>query len=572
MDGKIFAGFVYICNSEVIFGIFKRKLYSKLNMTFIMKSRLSSFAGAAFCALTLAVPALADAPAGYYNSLEGKTGTELMKAVKTVGFKNHKTISYGDQTWVAFKKTDVRIVNGRECWWDMYSSNNVAVSSGHPGMNIEHSVANSWWDGTKNDAYKDIVHLNPSDATANNRKGNFPLGEISDLTWDNGVTFVGKPVSGQGGGSGTVYEPHDDYKGDFARVFMYMFTIYKDMAWGTRFTWMYDTSSDLMLKPWAYQLLLKWSAADPVSQKERDRNDGIAVTQGNRNPFIDLPDLAEYIWGSKLGQPYHVDGAHNPDPIDPDPIDPDPVDPDPVDPDPVDPTPEDPSLTPGTYVLVASQSDIRAGESYLILGSKSHVAMSLTQNKNKTYFEPTATIDIDGNIISEAPSDAALITLEAQGDGYALKASDLAGNQKGYLFSSSEKTINLTDYSTTQGVKAKLTYSSQGVAVVYGASASSGSGALYYNKSATRFTTYNSNGQERLDFYRKVKETSGVEEVEEIDDSCLVEVWGNNILVPDGASIYDLNGRKLINGENLARGIYLVASPTFRKTVKVMIK
>lgn len=541
-------------------------------MTFIMKSRLSSFAGAALCALTLAVPAMADAPAGYYDSLEGKTGTELMKAVKTVGFKNHKTISYGDQTWVAFKKTDVRIVNGRECWWDMYSSNNVAVSSGHPGMNIEHSVANSWWDGTKNDAYKDIVHLNPSDATANNRKGNFPLGEISDLTWDNGVTFVGKPVSGQGGGSGTVYEPHDDYKGDFARVFMYMFTIYKDMAWGTRFTWMYDTSSDLMLKPWAYQLLLKWSAADPVSQKERDRNDGIAATQGNRNPFIDLPDLADYIWGSKKGQPYHVDGAHNPDPVDPDPVDPDPVDPDPVDPDPVDPTPEDPSLTPGTYVLVSSQSDIRAGESYLVLGSDSHVAMTLTQNKEQTYFEPTATITIEGDIIKTAPSNAALITLEAQGDGYALKASDLVGNEKGYLFSSSVKTINLTDYSTTQGVKAKLTYSSQGVAVVYGSSASSGSGALYYNKSAKRFTTYKSSGQERLDFYRKVKESSSVEEVEEIDDSCLVEVWGNNILVPDGASIYDLNGRKLINGENLARGIYLVASPTFRKTVKVMIK
>ena len=60
----------------------------------------------------------------------------------------------------------------------MYSSNNVPVSSGHGGMNVEHSVANSWWGGTKNDAYKDIVHLNPSNADANSRKGNFPIGEI----------------------------------------------------------------------------------------------------------------------------------------------------------------------------------------------------------------------------------------------------------------------------------------------------------------------------------------------------------------------------------------------------------
>ncbi len=544
-------------------------------MTFIMKSRLSSFAGAAFCALTLAVPAMADAPAGYYNSLEGKTGTELKKAVKAI-VRKHTVISYGDATWNAFKKTDVRVVNGRECWWDMYSNNNVAVSSGHPGMNIEHGVANSWWGGIKNDAYQDIVHLNPSDSEGNSRKSNYPLTELSSKKWTNGAVTVGTPKSGQGGGSSNGFEPLDDYKGDFARAYMYMFVVYDDLNWGrtkggSNVEWMF-TASPFELKTWAKDLLLRWSANDAVSQKERDRNDGVYSVQKNRNPFIDLPDLAEYIWGSKNGQPYHVDGAHNPDPVDPDPVDPDPIDPDPIDPDPVDPTPEDPSLIPGTYVLVSSQSDIRAGESYLVLGSDSHVAMTLTQNKEQTYFEPTATITIEGDIIKTAPSDAALITLEAQGDGYALKASDLVGNEKGYLFSSSVKTINLTDYSTTQGVKAKLAYSSQGVAVVYGSSASSGSGALYYNKSAKRFTTYTSNGQERLDFYRKVKETSGVEDVEEIDDSCLVEVWGNNILVPDGASIYDLNGRKLINGENLARGIYLVTSPTFRKTVKVMIK
>ena len=116
-----------------------------------MNARLSSLAGASLCALALATPAVADAPAGYYDSLEGKTGVALKKAVKAI-VRKHTVISYGDATWNAFRKTDVRVVNGKECWWDMYSSNNVAVSSGHPGMNIEHSVANSWWGGTKNDA------------------------------------------------------------------------------------------------------------------------------------------------------------------------------------------------------------------------------------------------------------------------------------------------------------------------------------------------------------------------------------------------------------------------------------
>ncbi len=47
-----------------------------------MNARLSSLAGASLCALALATPAVADAPAGYYDSLEGKTGVALKKAVK----------------------------------------------------------------------------------------------------------------------------------------------------------------------------------------------------------------------------------------------------------------------------------------------------------------------------------------------------------------------------------------------------------------------------------------------------------------------------------------------------------
>lgn len=536
-----------------------------------MKHVLSSLAGASLCALALALPAFADAPAGYYNSLEGKTGAELKKAVKSI-VRKHTVISYGDDTWQAFQSTDVVVINGKRCWWDMYSTNRLAATAQINGMNIEHSVANSWWGGVKNDAYKDIVHLNPSDSEGNSRKSNYPLTELASESWTNGAVTVGKPKSGQGGGSSNGFEPHDDYKGDFARAYMYMFTVYDDINWGRtkggqNVEWMF-TASPFELKPWAKELLLRWSANDAVSQKERDRNDGVYKEQKNRNPFIDLPDLAEYIWGDKNGQPYHVDGSHNPDPVDP-PVDPDPIEPDPTDPDPVDPTPEDPTLIPGTYVLVESQGDIRAGEQYLIVGRTSEVAMSLNQDKDKKYFEPTSSVTISGDVIKNAPSDAALITLETLGDGYALKVSDMQGNNKGYLFSSSEKKINLTDYSTTQGVKAKLTYSAQGVAVVYGSSASSGSGALYYNKSATRFTTYTSNAQERLDFYRKVKETSGVDEIG--DDSCMVEVWGNNIFVPEGARIFDLNGREF-NGENLARGIYIVTSPRFNKAVKVMIK
>lgn len=524
-------------------------------MAFIMKSRLSSFAGAAFCALTLALPAMADAPAGYYDSLEGKTGVELKKAVKALVKSHHKRITYGNSTWEAFRLTDVREENGVKYWWDMYSNEKVKVGSSKPDnavMNIEHSVAKSWWGGGTNDAYCDICHLNPSNSKANSQKSNYPMAKIGNVTWTNGVTIIGSPVSGQGGGSSKVYEPCDDYKGDMARVFMYMFTVYDDLNWGTNTSWMYDTSSELTLKPWAYNMLLEWSANDAVSQKERDRNDGIYKSnQKSRNPFIDLPDLADYIWGSKKGQPYHVDGAHNPDPIDPDPVDPDPVD----------PTPEDPDLTAGTYVLVASQSDIRAGEDYIILDAEGDHGLS-TMLDGKV-FKNTDVVPVSGNIVSALPSDIAIINLEQGGSGWYMKMSDINGANKGYMSSSTTKTMTL---SSTPSSSVTISVAAAGTTVSFG-----NVGNFMYNASAPRFTTYTSN-QTLLKFYRKVKETSGVEEVEEIDDSCLVEVWGNNILVPDGASIYDLNGRKLMSGENLARGIYLVASPTLRKTLKVMIK
>ena len=278
---------------------------------FISATRLLPAIALAAMASLGASDAAAGWPDGYYDSLEGKCGVELMRAVKAVA-QNHKKITYGSDTWKAFEHTDVKVVDGTEYWWDMYSNELVPVSAGRPDsnvMNIEHSVANSWWGKTKNDAYCDIVHLNPSNSQANSKKGNYPLAELQSVTWNNGVTFIGSPKPGQGGGAGNCYEPADQYKGDFARVFMYMFTIYDNISWKSNTAWMYDINSELMFRQWARELLLRWSQNDPVSDKERSRNDGIQSQQRNRNPFIDLPDLAEHIWGSKSTVPFSLEGG-----------------------------------------------------------------------------------------------------------------------------------------------------------------------------------------------------------------------------------------------------------------------
>ena len=251
------------------------------------------------------------AQAEYYTSIDGTKGGAALKTALYNLIKNHQQISYGSgtsSTWGAFYTTDAVIENGQRRVLDMYSNEKRyfgSKGSAVSGMNIEHSVAKSWWGGGKNNAYCDLHHLNPSDQNANSRKSNYPLGELTSVSWDNGVTFVGK--ANIDGSSQNAYEPCDEYKGDFARTFMYMFTCYQDLTW--EYTWMnYENSTYPTLKPWAVELLLKWHKQDPVSEKEVNRNNAVHAVQGNRNPYIDYPQLADYVWGDSINYTFHLNG------------------------------------------------------------------------------------------------------------------------------------------------------------------------------------------------------------------------------------------------------------------------
>lgn len=243
----------------------------------------------------VSLSALATVPAGYYDSLDGKAGDALLEGLRLLSAE-HVKISYGDDTWAAFEKTDMRMVNGRKAWWDMYS-NNLVYLPDHGALNIEHSVAKSWWNSEKNYAYSDLFHLNPSDQNANNKKGNYPPGEVADARLlDNGITRIGTPAAGLGGGAASVFEPADEYKGDFARAYFYIFTAYPDINWQDSYQYVYSNGGTL--RPWAVEMLLKWHRQDPVDSKEKARNEEIYALQGNRNPFIDYPALAEIAFGS----------------------------------------------------------------------------------------------------------------------------------------------------------------------------------------------------------------------------------------------------------------------------------
>lgn len=267
---------------------------------------------------------LADMPRDYYpNSLEGKNGAELKTELHNL-LKNHTRLPYGSRdynqiacTWTVFKKSDVR---PNEKVWDMYSNNSYNFSNGAgatKGMNIEHSVPKSWWgdayDETatpltrfKYDGSYDLHHLTPSDAAANTAKSNYPLGEVDSPLFDNGVTKVG---TGQANGRATnLFEPADEYKGDFARMYLYFVTCYQDYSWKSSALSMFAQNSYPTLNAYGQSLLLKWHRQDPVSQKEIDRNNAVYSFQGNRNPFIDYPNMVEYIWGDSTNYEFSFSG------------------------------------------------------------------------------------------------------------------------------------------------------------------------------------------------------------------------------------------------------------------------
>lgn len=209
--------------------------------------------------------------------------------------------AYG--TWSGFLTCD-RQSDGSV--WDMYSATKryFPIAGGSAaGMDIEHCFPKSWWGATENDAYRDLYHLNPADRVANNNKSNYPPGILADSNKvNNGSFFMGRDNTW----GGFAFTVADEYKGDFARAYFYIATAYQDFTWGADYKKYVTNSSYLVFTPYLTQVLLDWHRTDPVSEKETDRLDAISSIQHNRNPYIEYPELVEYIWGNKQGQPIDI--------------------------------------------------------------------------------------------------------------------------------------------------------------------------------------------------------------------------------------------------------------------------
>lgn len=244
-------------------------------------------------------------PDGYYDKAVGLSNTSLKSALAAI-IEDIDEQSYGSGTWTAFEKSDIKDDGSV---WDMYSYN-VRYFPGDgdapSDMNIEHSVAQSWFSESYSPK-RDLHHLFPSDSSANSRRGNYPLGTTNTAAATNEAIKVGSNTYSSDF-TGYIWEPLDEYKGDFARAYLYMFTCYEDLSWTSSSSYVINSGETWpMFKDWYKEMLLEWCRLDPPSEKEINRNDVIYSIQGNRNPYIDYPELVEYLWGDLVGEAFTTD-------------------------------------------------------------------------------------------------------------------------------------------------------------------------------------------------------------------------------------------------------------------------
>ncbi|QIG90629.1 T9SS type A sorting domain-containing protein [Chryseobacterium sp. POL2] len=228
------------------------------------------------------------APA-YYNQVNLQlTGNQLKNQLAATITNTHTTTISYSQLKELMKTSDVDpdvagnllLIYGSQSSGTHQRSRSIGGS-----WNREHVYAKS--KGTPNLGTSgpgaDGHHLRPADISLNSTRGS--------LLFDDGIGAMAQKTS-RGG-----WYPGDEWKGDVARILMYMYVRYKDRCKPLNITYGPSTiASDFP------DILLKWNVEDPISNFEIQRNNIVANKQGNRNPFIDNPYLATVIWGGQAAQ------------------------------------------------------------------------------------------------------------------------------------------------------------------------------------------------------------------------------------------------------------------------------
>ena len=226
-----------------------------------------------------------------YDALSGLGKTELLASLRTLMITTHKKqTSYSDCRDMSVN-TDCQGGDGKIVL--LYTSSVVTrndfIGSGSIGWNREHVWPKSLGGFGNEGAGADLHHVRPDDVTTNAVRANDKYGNVTNGKDVKGSSLVGGAVGGKSGGG--YFEPLDNVKGDVARICLYVYVRYGgELSKCSSITNVFES----------VDVLLEWCALDPVDTWEMGRNEVVGAIQGNRNVFIDYPELAFLLFGEQI--------------------------------------------------------------------------------------------------------------------------------------------------------------------------------------------------------------------------------------------------------------------------------
>jgi hypothetical protein len=246
------------------------------------------------------------APLGYYSSLEGLSGTALKQALQDI-IANPSVVRVHnyDDVWDILKTSDQNPENSNQVW---------LIYTETPRSKIDLQLGNS-----------NVGKWNREHIYCQSR-GGFSTGTDYLTPFSDGITIwtattgandIGagvcdahhiRAVDGQENSSrnnrnygvdynGPIATPTTTWKGDVARACFYMAVRYDGLNVVNG-----NPNENSIGQIGDLATLLTWNQTDPRDDFEMNRNNYIYTWQVNRNPFIDYPNLADYVFGSNFGQ------------------------------------------------------------------------------------------------------------------------------------------------------------------------------------------------------------------------------------------------------------------------------
>ncbi|WP_417431486.1 endonuclease [Halpernia sp.] len=260
-------------------------------------------------------------PTGYYDSTVGLSGYKLKSALhdiisnKTIGWNYSDVVNFYNLTDVdKYYENDNTVLDiyseiptGPDAYEYNFTQNIGSANAEGLGWNKEHMMPQSTF-YSNYPMQADLNFIVPTDARINQLRSNYPYGKAGATnyyTFSN-TSKISKNATPNAVYTGRVYEPIDEFKGDIARSLLYFAVRYEGKLGSFKFETDPDPTKDRnplngteeqVYDQSFLDLMLLWSANDPVSQREIDRNNAIYGIQKNRNPFIDHPEWVNLIWG-----------------------------------------------------------------------------------------------------------------------------------------------------------------------------------------------------------------------------------------------------------------------------------